>query len=190
MAAATWRLLRTEGWQFRFLNSCDRSAVAAETEQRGKAFPLCTPLAFLLRATARWLCFRQHSDSRKIPPLRGALRSGYNPRKLPRGFPPLLRRDFGTGLRFILHNLACFIFDFLKSHGRFRNLAERSGFETRGSNTERGHRNAARFPACRCGCWNIACERSAQFKTWRFQRGLVIALFGRFRRQLLSSHRT
>ena len=33
-------------------------------------------------------------DGASVPPLRGALRSGYKPRKNTLGFPPLLRRDF------------------------------------------------------------------------------------------------
>ena len=47
------------------------------------------PRALLLRAAARGLYFRDSSYCRKIPPLRGALQSGYNPRKNTRGFPPL-----------------------------------------------------------------------------------------------------
>ena len=39
----------------------------------------------------------------------------------------------------------------LRSCGRFRNLAERSGLKTGGFRTERRHRNAARFCATGCG---------------------------------------
>jgi len=72
------------------------------------------PGSFTARYRSR-LCFRKHGDSRKIPPLRGALPSGYNPRKKTRGFPPLVRRDFGTGLRLLLHNLT--FFEYLKPMG-------------------------------------------------------------------------
>ncbi|WP_237583120.1 hypothetical protein, partial [Salmonella sp. hn-h2] len=38
-------------------------------------------------------------------PLRGALIAGYNPRKLTRGFPPLIRRRFECGRGFFKHKL-------------------------------------------------------------------------------------
>jgi len=38
--------------------------------------------------------------SPQTPPLRGALSSGFNPRKAPRGFAPLPRRRFERGRRF------------------------------------------------------------------------------------------
>jgi len=77
---------------------------------------LWNPAFFLTARSARWLCFRYHRDSRKIPPLRGSLPSGCNPRKKTRGFPPLVRRYFGTGLRPLLHNLTCSVL-FLKAKG-------------------------------------------------------------------------
>ncbi len=54
--------------------------------------------------------------------------------------------------------------EYVETHGRFRKLAERSGFETYGSNTERRHRKAARFRACRCDNWNIASQRKCGVK--------------------------
>jgi len=54
-------------------------AFRAETDQRGKAFPLWTPLAFSNMWSARWLCFSNRSDRLEILPLRGSFVSGLQP---------------------------------------------------------------------------------------------------------------
>jgi len=55
---------------------------------------------------ASWLCFRYYRYCRKIPPLRDALRSGYNPRKKTLGLPPLATARFLNAARhFLGHNL-------------------------------------------------------------------------------------
>ena len=65
---------------FRFLNNCAHIGYFAETEQRGKAFPLCTPLAFSLRAVAGMKdMFRHIGVWRKMSSLRDALISGFEP---------------------------------------------------------------------------------------------------------------
>ena len=103
------------------LASRSRPWASAHTDQRPGNARASGLRAFLTACSARWLCFRCRSDSRKIPPLRGALRSGYNPRKKTRGFPPLLRRYFGTGLNV---NFTTSPSSFKKACGRFRKLAE------------------------------------------------------------------
>jgi len=153
-----WKLCRES---FGFSVAVITYRAAPKPPKREKCFfPLGSPFAFSTSASARWLCFISRSDSRKIPPLRGSLRSGYNPRKKDARFSTSPQAIFWnrpqafTSQPHLLHSL--------KSRGRFRKLAERSGLETRGSSTEWRNRKAARFPACRRATWNIASERSAQ----------------------------
>ncbi|MGG8469283.1 hypothetical protein ACM615_02750 [Rahnella sp. PAMC25617] len=79
--ARYWRFLKTDrGGMFRFLNNCAHIGYFAETEQKGKAFPLCTPLAFSLRAVAGMKdMFRHIGVWRKMSSLRDALISGFEP---------------------------------------------------------------------------------------------------------------
>jgi len=65
--------------------------------------------------------------SPQTPPLRGSLRSGFNPRKKTRGFAPLPRRRFERGLDIFKEKYHVgFDFEFKQASAAFKNVTGKS----------------------------------------------------------------